>query len=179
MHLGNWSKLHQKPAGYGSAAWPGTPEAAPRKISMQRKVSEPGGQSLRPDSPKRKAPAPAPMAVVRRDSAPGGGLDVWEVNASEVPNSTATNISNISNVSNVSKVRKFRPMECCGLGCMCRDPKTWMCKFCDGADYFTCCTNDDDDWMKPIEFPKPPVIPEIPTFPPVELPKPPCHYPPC
>eukprot|EP00435_Cladocopium_sp_Y103_P053291 s887_g17.t1 len=110
-----------------------------------------------------------------------------KVNASEVPNSTATNISkisnisNISNVSNVSKVRKFRPMECCGVGCMCRNPKTWMCEFCHGADYLTCCTNYDDDWMKPMEFPKPPVIPEIPTFPPVELPKPwtPCHYPPC
>lgn len=61
----------QKPSRSNSVT--GTPEAAPRKISMQRKVSEPGGQSLRPDSPKRKAPAPAPMAVVRRDSAPGGG----------------------------------------------------------------------------------------------------------
>lgn len=53
----------------------GTPEAAPRKISVQRKVSEPG-QSLRPDSPKRKGAAvpavPAPMPL-RRESAPGGG----------------------------------------------------------------------------------------------------------
>lgn len=53
----------------------GTPEA-PRKISIQRKVSEPG-QSLRPDSPKRKGAVPVPAAPapmpLRRESAPGGG----------------------------------------------------------------------------------------------------------